>query len=93
MPSRLSKVIWLRGGFDPAYCKDAQDSLWGIDALLVQPAAQHQDEPFCWSYKVGGEQRFYPTDPTKSNQGAYAELMSDVEPLFRRPPTAPDPSR
>ncbi|MCP6695913.1 hypothetical protein [Pseudomonas donghuensis] len=39
------KVIWLRGGFDPAYCKDAQDSLKDIDALLAQPAAQHQGEP------------------------------------------------
>lgn len=31
------KVIWLRDGFDPAYCKDAQDSLKDIDALLAQP--------------------------------------------------------
>ncbi|WP_206617398.1 hypothetical protein [Pseudomonas alkylphenolica] len=39
------KVIWLRGGFDPAYCKDAQDSLKDIDALFSQPTAQHQGKP------------------------------------------------
>lgn len=28
------KVIWLAGGFDPAYCKDAQESLKLIDSAL-----------------------------------------------------------
>ena len=28
------KVIWLAGGFDPAYCNDAQESLRLIDAML-----------------------------------------------------------
>lgn len=28
------KVIWLAGGFDPSYCKDAQESLKLIDAML-----------------------------------------------------------
>ncbi|MET3051886.1 hypothetical protein ABXV19_08675 [Pseudomonas alkylphenolica] len=66
------------------------DSAAGFELreLLAQPAAQHQREPYCWSYKIGGEQRFYPTDPRKSNQGAYAELMSDAEPLYRHPPTS-----
>ena len=45
------KVIWLRGGFDPAYCKDAQDSLKDIDALLAQPAAQHQGEPVAYQWR------------------------------------------
>jgi len=32
------KVIWLAGGFDPAYCRDAQARLKEIDELLEQPA-------------------------------------------------------
>lgn len=32
------KVIHLAGGFDPAYCKDAQARLKEIDALLTQPS-------------------------------------------------------
>ena len=31
------KVIWLAGGFDPAYCKDAQESLKLIDSALSAP--------------------------------------------------------
>jgi len=31
------KVIWLRGGFDPIYCRDAQERLKEIDELLNQP--------------------------------------------------------
>lgn len=38
------KVIWLAGGFDPAYCRDAQARLKEIDELLEQPA-QAQAEP------------------------------------------------
>jgi hypothetical protein len=38
------KVIWLRGGFDPAYCKDAQDCIKEMDALLSKPTAKHQGE-------------------------------------------------
>lgn len=62
-----------------------------VDAKLLDEALARiselekaQCEPFSWSYKLGGEQRFYPTDPRLSNFGAYAELMSDVEPLFRQ---------
>ena len=44
----------------------------------------------CWSYKLGGEQRFYPTDPRQADFGGYAELMSDVEPLFTAPPAPAD---
>ena len=51
--------------------------------------AQLRGEPHSWSYKLGGEQRFYPTDPRLSNFGAYADLMSDVEPLYRRPAEHP----
>lgn len=43
------KVIWLRGGFDPAYCKDAQDCLKGMDTTLAKPAAHHQGEPVAWT--------------------------------------------
>ncbi len=32
------KVIWLAGGFDPAYCLDAQECLKQIDPLLAPPA-------------------------------------------------------
>ena len=56
--------------------------------ILALPAEQPQGEPFSWSYKFGGEQRFYPTDPRKSDGGAFADLMSDVEPLYRHPPTS-----
>ena len=31
------RVIWLAGGFDPAYCSDAQECLKEIDKLLEQP--------------------------------------------------------
>ncbi|WP_372438213.1 hypothetical protein ACCM60_14045 [Pseudomonas chlororaphis subsp. aureofaciens] len=47
--------------------------------------------PHSWSYKLGGEQRFYPTDPRKADFGGYAELMSDVEPLYRHPAEQPAP--
>jgi hypothetical protein len=29
------KVMWLRGGFDPAYCMDAQDCLKEMDSVLA----------------------------------------------------------
>lgn len=32
------KVMWLRGGFDPAYCMDAQDCLKEMDSVLAAPA-------------------------------------------------------
>lgn len=32
------KVMWLRGGFDPAYCMDAQDCLKEMDSVLDAPA-------------------------------------------------------
>jgi hypothetical protein len=31
------KVMWLRGGFDPAYCLDAQDCLKEMEGALVSP--------------------------------------------------------
>jgi hypothetical protein len=31
------KVIWLQGGFDPAYCMDAQDCLKEMDTVLMAP--------------------------------------------------------
>ncbi|WP_256675710.1 hypothetical protein [Pseudomonas sp. R5(2019)] len=68
---------------DAAQCK-APD----VTLADFQPAAQHQGDPLCWSYKLGGEQRFYPTDPRKADFGGYAELMSDIEPLYRHPPTS-----
>ena len=39
------KVIWLRGGFDPAYCEDAQDSLKQIDMALAKQIYKHQGAP------------------------------------------------
>lgn len=31
------KVMWLRGGFDPAYCMDAQDCLKEMESALAAP--------------------------------------------------------
>jgi hypothetical protein len=31
------KVMWLRGGFDPAYCMDAQDCLKEMEGVLAAP--------------------------------------------------------
>ncbi|QHF28533.1 hypothetical protein PspR32_12245 [Pseudomonas sp. R32] len=70
------KVIWLRGGVDPAYCKDAQDSLKDIDALLAQPAAQHQGEPVAVLYRDGSVL-------TKADCGDAFETCCKVEtPLY-----------
>jgi hypothetical protein len=56
------KVIWLAGGFDPAYCRDAQDCLKEIDAALAATPRGQQcelgehcrcnegDEPGCWNW-------------------------------------------
>ncbi|WP_327440241.1 hypothetical protein [Pseudomonas donghuensis] len=77
------KVIWLRGGFDPAYCKDAQDSLKDIDALLAQPAAQHQGEPVGWTYEDGKE---YTACPDHAHD-LRAEGI-ELTPVYRHPPTS-----
>lgn len=73
------KVIWLRGGFDPAYCKDAQDSLKDIDAL----AAQHQGEPVGWTYEDGKE---YTACPDHAHD-LRAEGI-ELTPVYRHPPTS-----
>ncbi|MDH0640963.1 DUF4406 domain-containing protein, partial [Pseudomonas sp. GD03860] len=67
----------------------------GLRIMLAEgaePAAQHQGEPAaikCWSYKMGGEQRFYPSDPRQYDWGvSMAEFITDVEPLYAHPPTS-----
>jgi hypothetical protein len=47
------KVIWLRGGFDPAYCKDAQDCIKEMDVLLVKPASADKSCGACGGCKDG----------------------------------------
>jgi hypothetical protein len=52
---------------------------------LTGAVKQHQGEPvaFCWSYKMGGEQRFCPRDPRTEKWGVdMSEYITDVEPLY-----------
>jgi hypothetical protein len=52
------KVMWLRGGFDPAYCMDAQDCLKEMDSVLAisVPPAGGEVEVLAWMYRrEGGE--------------------------------------
>ncbi|MBH3426171.1 hypothetical protein [Pseudomonas alkylphenolica] len=72
------KVIWLRGGFDPAYCKDAQDSLKDIDALLIQPP--DQGEPVAWLNIVSGN--------TFDNAEAIETAGRKAFPLYSHPATS-----
>ncbi|MGW8461224.1 hypothetical protein [Pseudomonas sp. CLCA07] len=51
----------------------------------IDELAQRQGEPVAWSYRFGGEQRFYPTDPRGPEAGAAAHYITDVEPLYRHP--------
>ncbi len=39
------KVIWLRGGFDPAYCADAQDCIKEMDVILAKRQDGHCSSP------------------------------------------------
>ncbi|RZI91633.1 MAG: hypothetical protein EOP15_00065 [Pseudomonas sp.] len=52
--------------------------------LLAKPAEQHQLKPVAWTYLIGGERRFFPTDPRPSH-GAHAHLITEAQPLFTRP--------
>ena len=68
---------------------------WKIDSIgtgiMSVLAEQHQGEPvaFCWSYKMGGEQRFFPRDPRTEQWGVdMSEYITDVEPLYTRPAPA-----
>lgn len=40
------RVIWLAGGFDPAYCTDAQECIAQMDSVLDAPAVERQEPEF-----------------------------------------------
>ncbi|GEM_PF-5074383 len=52
-----------------------------VQAVLAQPPAQQQGEPVAWTYLLGGERRFFPTDPRPSH-GAHANLITDAQPVY-----------
>ena len=83
------KVIWLRGGFDPAYCKDALDSLKDIDALLVQPGAQRLGEPQPWMWALmGSDGKPHFDDFCVSSEPAHLECNEEgvtVVAVYRHP--------
>lgn len=90
------KVIWLAGGFDPAYCTDAQKSLKLIDVMLAAAPSHSQQsadavKAFCKDIGL--------YDPEYDDQG-YIEvsrykLREHVESLYDRCPSheseQPDP--
>lgn len=55
------KVIWLRGGFDPAYCMDAQDCLKEMDSVLAAPAPPAGGVQFIGYPPVPEDRRLPPT--------------------------------
>jgi hypothetical protein len=46
------KVIWLRGGFDPAYCLDAQDCLKEMEGVLATALPPYGPAPKVHRYRV-----------------------------------------
>jgi hypothetical protein len=46
------KVMWLRGGFDPAYCMDAQDCLKEMEGVLAAPLPPYGPAPKVHRYRV-----------------------------------------
>lgn len=66
-----------------------------IIASAINALKAAQGEPVaikCWSYKMGGEQRFYPSDPRLHDWGvSMAEYITDVEPLCVLPASPPAP--
>jgi hypothetical protein len=46
------KVIWLRGGFDPAYCLDAQDCLKEMEGVMAAPVPPAGPAPKVHRYRV-----------------------------------------
>jgi hypothetical protein len=56
----------------------------------IDELTQRQSEPVAWSYKFGGEQRFYPTDPRGPEAGAASHYITDVEPLYHHSAEQPE---
>lgn len=53
------RVIWLAGGFDPAYCTDAQECIAQMDSVLDAPAVERQEPAvyaWVWLEMLGGEE-------------------------------------
>lgn len=46
------KVMWLRGGFDPAYCLDAQDCLKEMEGVLANALPPYGPAPKVHRYSV-----------------------------------------
>jgi hypothetical protein len=46
------KVMWLRGGFDPAYCLDAQDCLKEMEGVLATALPPYGPAPKVHRYSV-----------------------------------------
>ena len=94
------KVIWLRGGFDPAYCTDAQDCLKEMDAVMAATEAPRQSEPVAWGAWRKSLNRFHyiecNVDYMQRTYGKDAEDMGidfELVPLYRHAvPLSPDHS-
>lgn len=54
------------------------DEIAKLGPLHTRPA---QGEPVAWTYLVGGERRFFPTDPRPSH-GAHAHLITEAQPVY-----------
>ena len=82
-----------RWGYDEPVIDDVEE--WMPLPTRAAPEAPRQSEPApikCWSYKMGGEQRFYPSDPRMQDWGVnMSEYITDVEPLYTAP-LSPDHS-
>lgn len=57
------------------------DEIAKLGPLYTHPAPVHQGEPVAWTYLLGGERRFFPTDPRPSH-GAHANLITDAQPVY-----------
>lgn len=64
------KVIWLRGGFDPAYCTHAQERLQEIEALMAQADPHTAGRSEFMNYVLSGDIEKLKT----SNDALTAEL-------------------
>lgn len=61
-----------------------------LDAKDGHQVCGDEPKPFCWYYKMAGEQRFYHSDPRQADFGVnMSEFISDVEPLFNRAALSP----
>lgn len=79
------KVMWLRGGFDPAYCMDAQDCLKEMEGVLacpVPPAGgmpERMDVPPREEYEM---ECYWAADLEQAK--AHNSCLDACEPIFTR---------